>query len=140
MFRAISSAARHEVMSLIVGCFGFLALLLLGGFLLPRCAPPSACCACCAWPLCCPASTLACFLSLSLALDALLLGSFFLPRCVQSPACCASCADLDVTWQLMCNSNSRADSCCHAGRPPAALTAVQLTAGCRHTLLALACL
>ena len=37
MFRAISSATRNEVSSLIVGCFFFLALLLLGGFLLPRC-------------------------------------------------------------------------------------------------------
>ena len=39
MFRAISSATRNEVSSLIVGCFFFLALLLLGGFLLPRCTP-----------------------------------------------------------------------------------------------------
>lgn len=36
MFRAISSATRNETVSLITGCFLFLVLLLLGGFLLSK--------------------------------------------------------------------------------------------------------
>ena len=36
MFRAISSATRNETVSLITGCFLFLVLLILGGFLLSK--------------------------------------------------------------------------------------------------------
>ena len=43
-FRAISSAARNEISSMILGCFLFLSLLLLEGFLLPCCKHPHAPC------------------------------------------------------------------------------------------------
>ena len=36
MFRAISSATRNETTSLIAGCFLFLVILILGGFLLAK--------------------------------------------------------------------------------------------------------
>lgn len=36
LFRALSSAARNQTVSLIGGCFVFLLLLMLGGFLLAK--------------------------------------------------------------------------------------------------------
>lgn len=36
LFRAMSSAARNQTVSLIAGCFIFLVLLMLGGFLLAK--------------------------------------------------------------------------------------------------------
>ena len=37
LFRAVSSALRDDVTSLIVGSFVYLILLVMGGFILPRC-------------------------------------------------------------------------------------------------------
>ena len=37
LFRAVSSALRNDVISLIEGSFVYLILLVMGGFILPRC-------------------------------------------------------------------------------------------------------